>query len=132
VLKVEKKIEEKVRVYCSLYNRLYETISKVNPEHAVEISTVIFQGIAKDLRSEQIAELRIRGISRENTEGGNLATTKQREALHKFGIKEIPENLSKREASEILDRLVGFSKEGDSESIAKFVEELNAKWKKSQ
>jgi hypothetical protein len=61
-----------------------------------------------------------------------LATKKQREALHKFGIKDIPENLSKKEASEILDRLVGFSKDGDSESIAKFVEELNAKWKKSQ
>jgi len=61
-----------------------------------------------------------------------LATKKQREALHKFGIKEIPENLTKQEALEILDRLVGFSKDGDSESIAKFVEELNAKWKRSQ
>jgi hypothetical protein len=128
----EKKIDQKIGLYCEIYNRLYETISKVNPEHAVEISTVIFQEIAKDLRSEQIAELRIRGISREDTEGGDLATTKQREALHKFGIRDIPENLSKKEASEILDRLVGFSKDGDSESIAKFVEELNAKWKKSQ
>jgi hypothetical protein len=52
--------------------------------------------------------------------------------LHKFGIRDIPENLSKKEASEILDRLVVFSKDGDSESIAKFVEGLNAKWKKSQ
>jgi hypothetical protein len=128
----EKKLDQKIGLYCEIYNRLYETISKVNPEHAVEISTVIFQEIAKDLRSEQIAELRIRGISRENTEGGDLATTKQREALHKFGVKDIPENLSKQGASEILDRLVGFSKEGDSGSIAKFVEELNAKWKKSQ
>jgi hypothetical protein len=61
-----------------------------------------------------------------------LATKKQREALHKFGIKDIPDNLSKKEASEILDRLVGFSKDGDSQSITKFIEELNAKWKKSQ
>jgi len=52
--------------------------------------------------------------------------------LHKFGIKDVPENLSKKEASEILDRLVGFSKDGNSESIARFVEELNAKWKRSQ
>jgi hypothetical protein len=128
----EKKLDQKIGLYCEIYNRLYETISKVNPEHAVEISTVIFQEIAKDLRSEQISEMRAKGMSEQTTEGEDLATTKQREALHKFGVKDIPESISKREASEILDRLVGFSKDGDSQSIAKFVEELNAKWKKSQ
>jgi hypothetical protein len=61
-----------------------------------------------------------------------LATKKQKEAIHKFGIKDIPKNLSKKEASEILDKLVGFSKDGDSQSIAKIVEELNAKWKRVQ
>jgi hypothetical protein len=61
-----------------------------------------------------------------------LATKKQREAIHRFGVKDIPKNLSKKEASEILDRLVGFSKDGNSESLAKFVEELNVKWKRTQ
>jgi len=128
----ERKIEEKIGFYCGIYNRLYETISKVNPEHAIEISTVIFQEIAKDFRSEQIAELRMKGKSEEIAEGEDLATTKQRKALHKFGIKDIPESLSKKEASEILDKLVSFSRNGDSESIAKFVEGLNYKWKRSQ
>jgi hypothetical protein len=67
--------------------------------------------------------------------GGNergSATKRQREALHRFGVKEIPEDLSKKEASEILDRLVGFSKQGDSQSIAKLVGELSAKWKGSR
>ncbi|MDI6799050.1 MAG: hypothetical protein QMD12_03620, partial [Candidatus Aenigmarchaeota archaeon] len=93
--------------------------------HAVEIALGIFGEIAKDLRTEQIAQLRIK---QKAAEPEGLATERQREALHKFGVKRIPENLSKEEASEALDLLIGFSKEGDNESISRIVEELNRRW----
>jgi signal recognition particle GTPase len=121
--------ENKVNFYCELFKAVYERVSKVCPEGAKEVALKIIEEIAKDIRSEQARQSRVEESSVASDE---LATKKQREALHKFGIKDVPENLSKKEASEILDRLVGFSKDGDSQSIAKFVEELNTKWKKSQ
>jgi hypothetical protein len=124
---------EKVDFYCDLFNAVYERVSKVCSEGAREVALKIIEEIAKDVRSEQARQSKVESkIEGSQVAGDELATKKQREALHKFGIKEIPENLSKKEASEILDKLVGFSKDDDSESIAKFVEELNAKWKKSQ
>jgi hypothetical protein len=119
----------KVNFYCELFRAVYERVSKVCPEGAREVALKIMEEIAKDIRSEQACQSKVKESSVTSDE---LATKKQREALHKFGIEDIPENLSKKEASAILDRLVGFSKDGDSESIAKFVEGLNAKWKKSQ
>jgi hypothetical protein len=121
--------ENKVNFYCELFKAVYERVSKVCPEGAREVALKIIEEIAKDTRSEQARQTKVEESSVTSDE---LVTKKQREALHRFGIKDIPENLSKREASEILDRLVGFSKDGDSQSIAKFVEELNAKWKRSQ
>jgi SAM-dependent MidA family methyltransferase len=124
---------EKVDFYCQLFETVYERVSKVCPEGAREVALKIIEEIAKDIRSEQARQLKAETkVEEGSVTSDELATKKQREALHKFGIEEIPENLSKKEASEILDRLVGFSKGGDSESIAKFVKELNAKWKKSQ
>jgi hypothetical protein len=125
---MEAKAEEKIEFYCGLFNRLYQTVSgSANPEHAVEISLVIFQEIAKDFRSEQIAQWKIRRKS-ESAGSEELATPKQREAIHKFGVKHVPDDLSKEEASEILDKLIGFSKERDGASIEQFVEELNQRW----
>jgi signal recognition particle GTPase len=122
--------EDKVNFYCELFKAVYERVSKVCPEGARDVALKIVEEIAKDFRSERSSQPKAKVEAKE--EAVELATKKQREALHKFGIKDIPENLTKKEASEILDRLVGFSKDGDSESIAKFVEELNAKWKRSQ
>jgi hypothetical protein len=126
---MEIKIDERIGLYCEIFHELYDRISKVIPEHAVEISLAIFQEIAKDFRSEQIAELRMKRRVKETTETEELATTKQREALHKFGVKQIPEDLSKEEASEVLDLLISFSKAGDSESITRIIDELNRRWK---
>lgn len=128
---MEAKAEEKIDFYCGLFNRLHEMVSSLNSEHAVEISLAIFQEIAKDLRSEQIAQWRVKAKPK-GAETEELATAKQREALHKFGVKQIPEDLSKEEASEALDLLISFSKAGDSESIKRIVEELNHRWKESQ
>jgi hypothetical protein len=125
--------EDKVNLYCELFRAVYERVSKVCPEGAREVALKIIEEIAKDIRSEQVRQLKAETkVEEGSVTSDELATKKQREALHKFGIRDIPENLSKKEASEILDRLVSFSKNGNSESIAKFVEELNAKWKKSQ
>jgi len=121
---------EKVDFYCELFAAVYERVSKVCPEGARDVALKIVEEIAKDVRSERGSQSKAKVEAKE--EGVELATRKQREALHKFGLKDVPENLSKQEASEILDKLVGFSKDGDNDSIAKFVEELNAKWKKSQ
>jgi hypothetical protein len=116
-----------------LFKAVYEKVSKVCLEGAREVALKIIEEIAKDLRSEQAHQSKVEAKIEENQVADEeLATKKQREAIHKFGIKDIPKNLSKKEASEILDKLVGFSKDGDSQSIAKFVEELNAKWKKFQ
>jgi hypothetical protein len=125
---MEIKIDERIGLYCEIFHELYDRVSKLIPEHAVEIALGIFEEIAKDLRSEQIAQWKIRRKSDESTRNEELATPKQREAIHKFGIKKIPEDLSKEEASEILERLIGFSKEGDSASIDQTVDELNQKW----
>jgi hypothetical protein len=116
---------EKVDFYSQLFEEIYGRVSKVCPEGAKDVAIKIIEEIAKDLRMEVIqSKAKVEVISESEEQ---LATKKQREALHKFGIKEIPENFS-----EILDKLVGFSKNGDSESITKLVEGLNAKWKKSQ
>jgi hypothetical protein len=128
VLKVKIKIDERIGLYCEIFHELYDRISKVIPEHAVEIALGIFEEIAKDLRSEQIVQWKIKRKSDESAASEELATPKQREAIHKFGIKKIPEGLSKEEASEILERLISFSKEGDSASIEQIVDELNQKW----
>ena len=124
--------EEKIEFYCGLFNRLYETVSSAYPEHAVEVSLAIFQEIAKDLRTEQIAEWRIRRKLAGSRVEGEVATARQREALHKFGIKQVPKNLSKEEASEALDLLIGFSKSGDKESVARIIKELNRRWTKKE
>ena len=121
---------EKVDFYCELYKAIYERVSKVCPEDARDVSIKILEEIAKDIRTERMKAKAKADVG--YVTGEELATKKQREAMHKFGVKIIPENLSKREASEILDKLVSFSKDGDSESIAKLVEGLNAKWKRFQ
>ena len=129
---LEVRAEERIEFYCGLFNRLYESVSSAYPEHAVEVSLAIFQEIAKDLRTEQIAEWRIRRKLAGSRVEGEVATARQREALHKFGVRQIPKNLSKEEASEALDLLIGFSKSGDKESVAKIVEELNRRWAKKE
>jgi hypothetical protein len=125
---MEINIDERIGLYCEIFHQLYDRISKLIPEHAVEIALGIFEEIAKDLRTEQIAQWRIKRKSEERTESEELATAKQREALHKFGVKHIPQDLTKEEASEALDLLIGFSKAGDSESITRTVKELNRRW----
>jgi hypothetical protein len=56
------------------------------------------------------------------------ATNKQRQTIHKYGVKTIPKTLTLTEASKIIDSLFSMSKAKDSQGIKKMVNHLNAKW----
>lgn len=113
------------------------------------MASEIFREIAKDLRSELISQLQrknrkdaeTKAEETEKTEETNEtsnqksepkeendqpATEKQRQALHKFGIANVPENLTKKEAYEILNQLIGLSREGNKEAVNEIVEMLNS------
>lgn len=117
-------MEDWVEVYCQIYEDIYKRVSKLNPEKATETALEIFREIIRDLAREEAKV--------EKKESENLATKKQREALHKFGIKTIPESLSLKDASEILDKLIGFSRENNREAITRQVEEFNQRWKEKE
>ncbi len=144
---MEKKIEERIDLYCEIYEKAFEKASKANPENARYIANEILEQVARDLRSELISELQ-RGnngyaenkpkpdeAEKKDKDGikdqpgklnANPPTEKQIQALHKFGIKTISKNLGKKEAAEILNSLISFSREGNKEAVNQMVEELNA------
>ena len=82
-------------------------LKKVNqrwPEYSLRITDKIFQEMAKDIREGWIS---FPSLERNKEEKGDKndepATKKQRNALHKFGIENIPDSLTKKEAHEILE-----------------------------
>jgi hypothetical protein len=127
---MEQETKERIENYCQMFEEIHKKVSRMNPEDAKEVALKILEEIAKDLRSEQIN--RSRGMANkageEKGSKENLVTQKQREALHRFGIKNVPGNLSMREASSILNRLISLSRTNDRTSIDKAVEELNRDW----
>jgi len=116
-------IEDTIDFYYGLFKKIYDRVSDVFCD-ASDVALEIFKEVVRDLRENQSL-----GKVVENAEE-DLATKKQREAIHKFGVKYIPEDLSKEEASEILEKLITFSKENDSTAIAETVDELNQRWSK--
>ena len=54
-----------------------------------------------------------------------VATDAQRRALHKFGVRELDPELTKDQASKLLDALVGLSRNGNRGKLKALVEELN-------
>jgi hypothetical protein len=44
---MEAKAEEKIEFYCGLFTRLYQTVSNMNSEHAVEISLRFFRRLLR-------------------------------------------------------------------------------------
>ena len=54
-----------------------------------------------------------------------VATEAQRGALHKFGVRELDPELTKDQASKLLDALVGLSRNGNRGKLKALVEELN-------
>ncbi len=140
---MEKKIEDRIELYSEIYLKAFEKALKVNSNNARYIASEIFKEIARDLRSELISKLQREngknaGTNTEDSEeiqpsdpkdeNTETATEKQRYALHKFGLKNMPEYLTKKAASEILGILVHHSREGDAEAIVSIVGKFNSEW----
>lgn len=127
---MEEKVEGRIEGYCQIYEQVYKRVSKTNPENAREIALKILEEVSKDFRSEQINQSRDKGNTVDSDKRNNdfPATNKQREALHKFGVKRIPESLPMKEASEVLNKLISFSRENDRPAIGKAIGELNRVW----
>ncbi|MEM3573306.1 MAG: hypothetical protein QXJ62_03635 [Nitrososphaeria archaeon] len=100
-------LDERIDFYCRLYEKVYKKVLERNSGDVLAVGLKVFEEVAKDLRS---------GVSHKELKQKRLASERQREALHKFGVKKIPENLSAKEASEILGKLIGFSKASDKAS----------------
>ena len=127
---MEEKIERKVEFYCLLYEKIRKRLSSLNIGDVKEAALKIFEQVIRETEKEKTSQK----SKKENKIGGEkkLATKKQREALHKFGLKKIPKDLTKKEASEILDKLISYSKEDDREAISRLIQELNLRWSLSQ
>jgi len=124
---MEEKIEERIELYCHIYERVYQRLSSLNIGDIKEVALNIFEQVVREPKDETSAQKS--GKDNKIGEGKEkLATERQREALHKFGVKKVPENLSMREASKILNRLISLSKENDRASIDKAIDELNRDW----
>ena len=129
---MEEKIVERIDLFCEIYQKAYEKASTINPDNARHMASEVFVQVARDLRSELISRLKREEYgNNQNSNNGNgnngrPATKKQRQALHKFGIENVPEELTSKEASRILDMLISLSKERNSDAINKMVEKLNA------
>ena len=125
-------LEERIELYCRIYEQIYQRVQKINLENSGEVALRIFMELSKNLREEPTAKRRSRERQISERSDEKLATKKQREAIHKFGVQKIPKDLSKKEASEILNELIGYSKENDREAIVSLVQELNQRWNLSQ
>ncbi len=145
---MEQRIKDKIRLYGEIYIECLAISIKANPNNSRYMANEMFREVAKDMRSELISRLQ-NGLQNEcietkgdkaivdstladamesKEESAKPATDKQRQALHKFGIERIPENLGLKEAGEILNILVLHSKEGDHEAIADLVGKFNKEW----
>lgn len=130
-------VEERIDFYHNLYGKIQKKVSDTWSKNSIDITGQIFQEISKDVRSEMISQMRRkereinerRNHSNQNEETeNNLATKKQRQTIHKFGVKKIPENLSKEEASELLEEMIDLSRYGNKETLKDKVENLNQTW----
>ncbi len=141
------KLKDKIELYAEIYTKCYALALTINQPNARWVANEMFRETAKDMRSELISRLR-NGLQEEDKEvkddkavatpladtvepkkeNGKPATDKQKHALHKFGLENIPESLGIKEAGEILSILVSHSKQGDHEAIADLVEKFNKEW----
>ncbi|MEM1558503.1 MAG: hypothetical protein QXI11_07100 [Thermoproteota archaeon] len=80
---------ERIEFYCQLYEKVYKKVLERNSRDVLAIVLKVFEEVARDLRS---------GTSRKKPkQKGKLASEKQMQALHKFGVKNIPESLSMKD-----------------------------------
>jgi len=129
---MDEEVEERIDSYLEIYEKILNKVSERWPEDGLGIATEVFKEISKDLRSKKIAELRKKEyqMNKADVLENALATKKQREALYKFGVKNIPDDLSLEEASEILEELIDLSRYGNKEILKQQVEALNKRWQR--
>jgi hypothetical protein len=84
--------DERIEFYCQLYEKVYKKVLERNSGDVLAVVLKVFEEVARDLRGGQVDRSRVRGGK---AEGEKPATEKQREALHKFGVKKVPEDLKK-------------------------------------
>ena len=123
---VDEKMEMWIDSYVNLYAAILQKVSQKWPENGLRIADKIFQEVAKDIREGWISFPSLE--RRKENQQDDPATEKQRMALHKFGIENIPESLTKKEAFEILEELIALSQEGDREAIEEIVARINKEW----
>jgi len=123
---MEGKIEGKIELYCRIYEQIYQRVSKLAMGNAGDIALKIFNEVVRDLKDRAFQKSEESNQANEREE--KLATEKQKEALHKFGVKRVPENLSMREASKVLNKLVSLSKRNNRSALDKAIDELNREW----
>jgi hypothetical protein len=145
---IPEKLQAKITLYAEIYTKCYALALIINQPNARWVANEMFRETAKDMRSELISRLH-NGLQDEFMEAnedktigtplaepqkGNSkpATDKQKYALKKFGLENLPENLGIKEAGEILNILVCHSREGDHEAIARFIEKFNKEWAEVQ
>ena len=114
-------VDEEIEGYCQIFEKIRERLSKTNKDVGGEVALKIFEEVVKDLRGRRRGQRKKEGKEA-------LATEKQKEALLRFGVKKVPENLKMEEASKILNGLISLSKKSDRDSVNKAVEELNRSW----
>lgn len=144
---IPEKIQSKITLYAEIYTKCYALALTINQPNARWVANEMFRETAKDMRSELISRLH-NGLQDEcmetredkaigstlaepmepKKENAKPATDKQKHALHKFGLENIPEDLGLKEAGEILNILVSHSRQGDHEAIADLVEKFNKEW----
>ena len=92
------------------FKQTLEEVTKINgitTESAVQVATVILQESGKDRRAELLRETRLNnnGFNKNNKNGNQPATYKQKNALRNFGIK-YSNNITKSEASRLIDEAI--------------------------
>ena len=142
--------EEKVKMYADLYAKAYtqlkeDLLDKGADYEAIQFGAgAVLHEVAKDLRTEMIDEMKTKRMDQYRRDkmdayqnrgvagNGNgveaaLATNRQRNALHKFGVDYLPGDITKHEASDMLAQLTStLDQNGDVSAI---VEQFNEKYK---
>ncbi len=95
---------EKATERVDFYKQLVDQLVGFVPDSAVVASVV--EQVGKDLRMSELLRRERKpstGANGRNASNGDLATQSQRDYLRDLGVKKIPRNLSKIEASGMID-----------------------------
>ena len=115
----EEKLKEYAGLYAKAYTYLKDMLGEVADEEAIHYgASAVLAEVVSYLKSERV----------EVKSKDELATRKQKHALYSFGLSYVPENLTKKEASEILSRLTSANRE----EVSRIIKELNEKYKRQE